>query len=672
MSIASEITRINNNIAAAYSACSNKGATLPQAQNSANLADTVDSIPTGTPVETLQYSQMNTQAGKYIAEVSYDPTDYTISRIESYVTGTGDHRPAGAAVTLPSAGMLTITDGIRAFAVQVNAGNYVIYNITPGSTGAYCLRNSSDNITAAGLLKPTGSLRMIKAAATDNIRDLGGWTCDGGTVRYGLLYRGGEIGAADAALFHDLLGIRAELNLRWDDEVTRDYSLVGDDVSFKHVNGPWYSVGDSANRPCAAHKQILDYVMDNVIVGKPVYFHCAAGADRTGTVAFLLEAILGMSQSDMDKDYELTCFCTGVGTDAQARRRNEDEWKSFMAQFASYSGNTMRDKVVNWAQTIGITIEKINAFRSAMIDGTPATLPSTVGTVSIVKNLTGVSGDNSVATNITYQPYEINLTPDNGKVIDSVQVTMGGTDITDAVFSGTKTLFRHSVSYLLSNCSVSTAPIRKAVVSDECFCCTIEADSGYTLEGATVLITMGGNNVSTYYQDGKVTIPKVTGNIIISVTAQESAPAYTNQIIESKAEIAGTAIYNSVGYKNGYRYNSSKAETAQSGMFTTGYVYVPAGATVRFYGDIISGSYSNANSSIYKTDGTYDYDFTPFVFYNHATTEPNARFGNYVYDDTAQSLRSFVWSADYPVWMKFTCIGSFAEGTTVITVNEEM
>ena len=49
MSIASEITRINGNIAAAYTALDGKGATLPAAgsQNSANLADTIATITTG-------------------------------------------------------------------------------------------------------------------------------------------------------------------------------------------------------------------------------------------------------------------------------------------------------------------------------------------------------------------------------------------------------------------------------------------------------------------------------------------------------------------------------------------------------------------------------------------------------------------------------------------------
>lgn len=46
MSISSEIQRINTNIANAYAQANAKGATLPQSQNSANLASTIQSIST--------------------------------------------------------------------------------------------------------------------------------------------------------------------------------------------------------------------------------------------------------------------------------------------------------------------------------------------------------------------------------------------------------------------------------------------------------------------------------------------------------------------------------------------------------------------------------------------------------------------------------------------------
>ena len=47
MSIADQITRIKNNIAASYAECSAKGATLPSEENSENLPNTIASISGG-------------------------------------------------------------------------------------------------------------------------------------------------------------------------------------------------------------------------------------------------------------------------------------------------------------------------------------------------------------------------------------------------------------------------------------------------------------------------------------------------------------------------------------------------------------------------------------------------------------------------------------------------
>lgn len=59
MTIASEITRINNNIAAAYTAASGKGATLPATENSDNLATCIGSIPSGGGVTPVNVSVNN-------------------------------------------------------------------------------------------------------------------------------------------------------------------------------------------------------------------------------------------------------------------------------------------------------------------------------------------------------------------------------------------------------------------------------------------------------------------------------------------------------------------------------------------------------------------------------------------------------------------------------------
>jgi len=73
MTIASEITRINNNIASAYTAINTKGGTLPATQNSANLATAIASIPSGgAPAE--------------VEEKDVNFYDYDGTRLYSYTT----------------------------------------------------------------------------------------------------------------------------------------------------------------------------------------------------------------------------------------------------------------------------------------------------------------------------------------------------------------------------------------------------------------------------------------------------------------------------------------------------------------------------------------------------------------------------------------------------------
>lgn len=66
MSIASEITRINTNIANSYTAINNKGGTLPATQNSNNLATAINSIPSGGSATLI--TKTITENGTYDAQ----------------------------------------------------------------------------------------------------------------------------------------------------------------------------------------------------------------------------------------------------------------------------------------------------------------------------------------------------------------------------------------------------------------------------------------------------------------------------------------------------------------------------------------------------------------------------------------------------------------------------
>lgn len=397
------------------------------------MAEAVRAIQTGSETAEYLWNQIPTAVKNFLDNVTYNPSDYTTSRIGEFAPATADVNntyPIGKTIET-EAGVLDR----NGYEMAVQNGNTALYNDIPNQYTEYVVRNNGA-ILQAGTLKPTGVLRQIKSAFAVNVRDLGGWACDGGTVKYGKLFRGGEINVNDRDVLVNQCGVKYELNLRGIDEAGgRVASPLGSEIGYSlhEGNSIWYDITNKE-----VWKEILKPIFENIIHDNPVYFHCAAGADRTGTLACIIEAILGVSQSDIDKDYELTSFDTGTSTDTKARRRNEAEWQKLINQITALTaGTTFRDKVLNWVASLGFTVAEINAFRTAMIDGTPNTITLDIDTFTISKSGENVIFDNDESTIAEYQPYSVNITPATGELIKSVTVKMGGVDITKTAFEGT-------------------------------------------------------------------------------------------------------------------------------------------------------------------------------------------------------------------------------------------
>ena len=446
--------------------------------------------------EAVEWHQCPEAVRNYLANVTYDPSDYSTSQIANYAPATAvvsNHKPIGQ-----------------------TAGGVTHYNEVPNVPTPFASGGK------AGTLKPLDALRWINTPQAANVRDLGGWACDGGTIKYGLLIRGGKLAAADRAVLVGELGVQHDLDLRGrdgvspEDEPDMTESPLGSDVRYTRTQQyAWYSL-----TPVSAWQAYLRCVIDAVTHREPVYFHCSAGADRTGTLACVIEGLLGMSQSDIDKDYELTCFYSGTDTDNHARRRNESEWQGLIAQIGAKSGTTFRDKCVTFAAELGFTAAEINAFRAAMIDGTPETVTPSISTFTVTNALTGATSDNDATEVAQYQPYEAVISAQSEKAINEVNITMGGVDITAQVWQGTKTELYRKVTLKLDNCSTDNKSPK--VIDKQSYGANITADDGYTLEGAAVQITMGGIDVSSYYAGGKIAIPQVTGDISITIGAVEA------------------------------------------------------------------------------------------------------------------------------------------------------
>ena len=601
------------------------------------------------------FSQERDEVANFLNNVTYDPADYTTTQINNYVTTTGANWPEGITITMKSAGSLTVIDGYTGNLIteQVAVGNKTIYNCTPGAISYFTLTNSNGAIVQEGYIKPTGTCRMIRMPNVDNIRDLGGWACDGGKIKYGKLFRGGEMygylteeGKQQAL---QMMGILKEIDLRFAEDLNgRTESGFGPTVDMLHVDMTW---GSLEFQKTSGHiKAILDPLFDYVLADKPTYFHCSAGADRTGVVALLIEGILGVSQSDIDKDYELTCFFTGLGNNARSRERTA--WTREITYINTFAGTTFQEKIMNLLLASGITLEKINAFREAMIDGSPATLTASLANYNITKTLTDITVGNVATTAKQYQPFVTTITPSDGKVMGNIKVTMGGLDITEAAFRGTEDILRRSITKSLTQCSSSNP--RVYVIDGQSYVTTLTANNGHAIN--SVAITMGGIDVSAYYKDGIISIPEVTGDIIITATTSKQEAEIVNLI-----DTIGISANTRLSTSSGSNRDKTGWATMGANMDTASLIHLHAGDTLRVKGVSIPAASDGAYTSVvrYNADGT---------FFSAAYLWEGCSFNAITFHNTANGIIA-TCQADNYIRLSLPCADASA---VVMTINQEI
>ena len=560
--------------------------------------------------EAIEWHQCPEEVRNYLANVTYDPGDYSTSQISNYAPATAvvsNYKPIGQ-----------MAGGVMHY-------NEVPNVLTPFASGG-----------KAGTLKPLDALRWIRTSAGAtawNVRDLGGWPCDGGAVKYGLLIRGGKLAAADRDVLVGDLGIQHDLDLRGregggsDDEPDMTGSPLGRDVWYTRTQQyAWYAL-----TPVATWQAYLRCVIDAVTHREPVYFHCTAGADRTGTLACVLEGLLGMSQSDIDKDYELTTFYSGSGSDATARRRNESDWKGLIHAINAVSGDTFRDKCVRFAVgTCGMSLADINAYRAAMTNGTPETLH---WYQTITKNLTGCTLSNA-ASQVDYgEVYTATIAAESGKTITSVVVKMGGVDITTTAYTASSGAINiskvtgavtitaaasvPSVTYTitrnLTNCASSNTA---DTIAEGAAYTTALSPTGTFKKLGAITVTMGGADISASAVSGStITIAKVTGDIVITCAA-----AVTN-IIDTIGISANTRLSTSSG-----------ANRAQSGYAAIGanedaasLIHLVAGDTLRIKGVSLPASNDSYSAiAMHNASGA----FATSTYLHNGLTWNNLTFNN--------------------------------------------
>ena len=256
-------------------------------------------------------------------------------------------------------------------------GYCLINNLRPNAKYHFEVKNGSQLITS-GDFETYGSLHQLtfkpgNSTGVRNVRDLGGWKTKNGlkTVKYRKIYRGGRPDHISRTGIQEAKreGIRAELDLRGtSDHLSATPFEDADFLSPIIEEGYTQMLRDDKEKT----RQCMQFIMDKIAEGKPVYFHCSLGRDRTGTISMLTLGVLGVDEGEISKEYELTQFAPygySVSSGESTRMTRMVDYKG-AANFiwSNYAKDgSFADGVQAYLLEIGISQKDIDDFRKNML-----------------------------------------------------------------------------------------------------------------------------------------------------------------------------------------------------------------------------------------------------------------------------------------------------------------
>ena len=216
----------------------------------------------------------------------------------------------------------------------------------------------------------------------------------------------------------------------------------------------------------------------------------------------------------------------------------------------------------------------------------------------------------------------------------------------------------------LTNCTNSNHTTE--VVEGDSYTATITPNSGYNI--SSIAVTMGGIDVTTStVNDGNINITNVTGNIVITVIAEEvvNTPSYEN-LLPSAVDANGNDFVGENGedgYKYGYRISrSGGGETATDGVYCTGFMEADHSAYIRIKGITEPSNTSYGNMVYYDAEKKY----LGGVILSASNTSIVSVDENGVYVTRPWAISG----TDNTAFFRFSA-GSITD-ETIVTVNQEI
>ena len=273
---------------------------------------------------------------------------------------------------------------------------YYFQNAKLATKYFYRAATSQDALASATVKNITSTAqapRVVYVPDVLNFRDIGGWDSylvEGAKINQGLYFRCAQLNGAAGSTTSKLdsagkglaalkeLGIKCDIDMRDignqpsrgagpSPANTTDWPFTFVSAAVPSGSEPvrWEGGTYQGTNIADQYVKIFDALAncDN----EPALLHCTYGADRTGIVTFFLEALLGMNEEDMTKDYLWTQFTQG--RNVKILESEGAEFPQWISKTNACEGATFADKMENHLESFGIAHSKLEHIREIFIDG---------------------------------------------------------------------------------------------------------------------------------------------------------------------------------------------------------------------------------------------------------------------------------------------------------------
>lgn len=276
--------------------------------------------------------------------------------------------------------------------IKESTTKYLMYQNAKLDTKYYYRAATSesglDNADVKNITSTDLAPRVVSVPNVLNFRDIGGWESTlvpGAKINQGMYFRCAQLNGGNGSTTSQLdkngqglaaikeLGIKVDIDMRDSYNVpskspadTTDWpvTIVKASVASGTEPNRWEG-GTATDRSIANQYKTIFETLANCDTA-PVMLHCTYGADRTGIATFFLEALLGMNEEDMIRDYLWTQFTQGRTVKFT---ENDAEFPKWLSKTEALEGDTFADKMENHLISFGIAKSTLEHIREIFVDG---------------------------------------------------------------------------------------------------------------------------------------------------------------------------------------------------------------------------------------------------------------------------------------------------------------